>query len=118
MSPERFAVTPHLLDPTRRWQCPSCGLQHVTREPRPHTPLHACKAHAGFAMPYAPVHGSELRKNTVVHRVVERGDTTNGDKVRTDANGRAVMAVLTERADGYDSHVYAPTAEAHLKEIR
>lgn len=102
------------LDPTRRWQCPSCGLQHVTREARPHTPLHACKAHAGFAMPFVAVHGSELRKHAVVHRVVERGDFTNGDAVRTDANGRAVMAVHVERSDGFDTFAFAPTAVARV----
>lgn len=103
-----------LLDPTKRWQCPSCGQQHVTREARPHTPLHACKAHAGFAMPFVEVRGSELRKNSVVHRVVERGDFTNGDNVRTDAEGRAVMAVHVERSDGHDTFAYAPTASARV----
>lgn len=99
-----------ILTPEHRWQCPSCGAQKVTHDARPHTPFHPCPKIAGFATPYAQVHGKELAG--VVHRVVEREDYVNGDKVRTDDNGRAVMAIHTERADGYDTHVFAAPATA------
>jgi hypothetical protein len=99
-----------ILNPEQRWECPSCGLQKVTREARPHTPFHPCPKVAGFATPFARVHGRELKG--VTHRVIERGDYIAGEKVRTDANGRPVMAIHTERGDGHDTHVYAATATA------
>jgi hypothetical protein len=70
----------------------------------------------GFTTPYARVHGRELVG--VVHRVVEREDYIGAERVQTDDTGRPVMAIQTERSDGYDTHVFAPTAIAHAKEIR
>ena len=108
-----------LQAPERHWECPSCGIQHVTREARPHTPMHRCPKHAGLDMPYAPVHGraQQLRRGEVVHRIVERGDYTNGDRGIAMSNGLAVMAVHTERNDGHDTHVYAPVATARVGDL-
>lgn len=44
--------------------------------------------------------------------IVERGDYIGSELVQTDGNGRPVMAVVTERADGQDCTVFAPTAQA------
>jgi hypothetical protein len=99
-----------ILRPEQRWECPSCGAQHVTHEARPHTPFHPCPKVNGFTTPYARVHGRELVG--VVHRVVEREDYIGSERVQTDGAGRPVMAIRTERADGYDTHVFAPTATA------
>jgi hypothetical protein len=104
-----------VLDPTQHWQCPSCGAQHVTKEPRPHTPFHPCRAQKGLTVPYVVVdRGSELKKHAVRHVVVERGDFIGRERgVRHDGEGRAVMAVRTERADGSnDCTVFAPAAQA------
>lgn len=103
-------MVPILELPETRWECPSCGLQDVTREARPHSRMHACRALAGFTTPMVRVVGRELRKNSVTHRVVERGDWIGSERVQLDGNGRPVMAILTERADGHDTHVYPPTA--------
>jgi hypothetical protein len=94
-----------ILDPSKRWQCPSCDAQHVTKEPRPHTPMHPCRGQGGLTVPYVEVIGTELGKRTHRHVQVEREDYMNGDDA-----GR-VMAVRTERPDGsYDCTVYPPTA--------
>lgn len=104
-------MTAVLLDPTKHWQCPSCGLQHVTKEPRPHVPMHPCRALRGVLAPFVEVHGHELRKHSVRHVVNEREDYVGGELVRTDGEGRPVMSIVTERADGSnDCHVFAPTA--------
>lgn len=107
-------MNPHLLEPPeKRWQCPTCGLQHVTREARPHTPMHPCKGMSGFLAPFVEVHGIELSKKDGVHRIVDREDYINGELVRTDADGRPVMAIDTVRPDGsHDRHAYVATATA------
>lgn len=105
----------HLLTaPERRWQCPSCDRQHVTREARPHTPMHTCSALNGLATPFVEVRGDALAKHSVRHVVVEREDYVGNELVQTDNTGRPVMALRTERADGSnDARVFAPTA--HVK---
>jgi len=77
--------------------------------------MHPCRALSGFLAPFARVDGSDLQG--VTHRVVERQDYIAGEHVRLDGEGRPVMAIHTERADGYDTHVYAPTAVASVKEM-
>lgn len=100
-----------VLDPTKRWECPSCGVQHVTHEARPHVPMHPCRSLRGILAPFVEVHGIELDRSRQRHVVVDREDYVAGELVRTDADGRPVMAVVTERADGSnDCHVFAPTA--------
>ena len=105
-----------ILDPTRRWQCPSCGSQHVTKDSRPHMPMHLCRSHGGLDMPYVevPRGQNELHRGQAYHRLVERGDMIRTDKGIPMVRGRAVMAVHTERSDGHDTHVYAPVATAKL----
>lgn len=96
-----------LLDPTRRWECPSCSKQLETTQPVERIPLHPCPAQHGLMVPFAPVTGDELDRSQVRHVPVERGDYLNGE------NAGPVMAIHTERADGsHDTHVYAPTAQA------
>lgn len=93
-----------ILQPERRWACPSCDLTDVTREAQPHTRMHACRGLKGLTAPMVPagIHAE--------HRAVEREDYINGDLVQTDGEGRPVMAVYTHRDDGIDCTVYAPTA--------
>ena len=73
--------------------------------------MHFCPKHAGLNAPFARVYpgASGLRRGEAAHKVIEREDYTNGDQVQM-FGGKAVMAVQTERVDGYDTHVYAPTA--------
>ena len=102
-----------ILDPSKRWQCPACDLQYVTREARPHTPMHPCSKMNGLLAPYVEVTGLELDHSAVRLVRVDRDDYVGGDIVRTDAEGRPAAAVLTERADGSnDCHAFASTASA------
>jgi hypothetical protein len=99
-----------VLKPEQRWECPSCGLQDVTHQARPHTRMHSCKALRGFTVPMARVEGRELKG--VTHRVFEREDFVGAEKVQLDGDGRPIMAIHVERDDGHDTYVYAPTASA------
>lgn len=107
-----------ILNPVHRWQCPSCGAQHVTNDVRIHIPMHLCKAHQGLDMPYVevPRGHSELHRRDGHHEIVERGDWIGKEKGVVIVDGRAVMAVHTVRDDGHDTHVYAPVATAKSKE--
>lgn len=101
-----------LEPPVRRFECPSCGRQETSRQTGAVTIGHACPKVAGLSVPYVEVMGSELRKHSVRHVVVERGDWIGDERgVMRDIEGRAVMAVHTERADGsHDTQVFAPSA--------
>lgn len=96
-----------ILDPTRWWECPSCGHQRKTDDPRPISPMHQCPSHSGVDVPLVQVHtNSGIRSSAVRHVVVPRDDYIGGEVGAT-----RVMAVRTERADGSnDTHVFAPTA--------
>lgn len=100
-----------LLDPTKRWECPSCGGQHVTREPRPHTPMHPCKALGGLLAPFVEVYGAELAKGAARHVLVEREDYVGDER-----GVGPVMGLRTERADGSnDCQVFAGVATGQGK---
>lgn len=104
-----------MLDPTKHWECPSCGLQHVTRQALPHTPLHGCGSLNGLSVPYVEVmKGKEkLTKFSVRHVLNEREDFIGKEQV-TYHEGRPIMNLSTERADGSnDLRVYAPTAQVN-----
>ena len=48
-----------------------------------------------------------MRVNVTVN---EREDYVAGDAVQVDGNNRPVMSITTEREDGIDCAVYAPSA--------
>lgn len=103
-----------ILAPERRWQCPSCDRQLVTHDNETKPRLHPCRGLRGILAPFVEVDGLELRKHSTRHVVNEREDYVGAELVRTDAEGRPVMSVVTERADGSnDCHVFVPTATAH-----
>jgi hypothetical protein len=106
-----------LTVPETHWECPSCHLQHVTREARPHTPLHNCTALKGLTAPFVQVRGFELKKHSVRHVVNVRGDYIGEDiGVKLDGEGTAIMSINTERADGSnDCHVFAPIAVGEVQ---
>lgn len=88
------------------WVCPNCPTQSVTTEARPHTRFHTCPGLRGLTAPLVQA-GTRVKVTAV-----EREDYVGGDFVQTDAAGRPVMAVVTERDDGNDVMVFAPTATA------
>lgn len=104
-----------ILRPTQWWECPSCHKQHVTHSAKIITPMHECGGLRGLMAPYVQVHNNHgIRRGTVRHLAVERGDYVNGELgLRSDGEGRVIMAVRTERADGSnDCHVFPAAATA------
>lgn len=107
-----------ILDNTRLWECPSCGKQHKTKDQRIITPMHPCVKLKGIMAPYVEVpRGKQhLDKHTHVHRVIEREDYVGKEKgVMHDENGKAVMAVHTERESGHDTTVFAAVATLRME---
>lgn len=92
------------------WYCPNCRLEDSTTEPRPHSRFHRCPA---LAMVLAPMLPAGTKAKVVAQ---ERGDYIGDDEghVQLDANGRPIMSVITEREDGTDVLVFAPTAHARI----
>lgn len=106
----------HLIPETiiQLWVCPNCkqtghSRVEVTRgfAQKPHARFHHC---AGLRGLWAPMVTAESRVQVTA---VEREDYVGEDEgnVPTDENGRPVMAVRTDYADGSnDLAVMAPTA--------
>ena len=95
-----------ILDATILWECPDCIHQHRTTEHRPHLPIHPCKGNHGLSVPMVKA-GTRSR-----HVLVEREDYISGEVgIQSDGDGRAIMAVRTERLDGsHDQTAYPGTA--------
>lgn len=103
---------PLLSAPARRWYCPNCLVEHVTREARPHTPFHTCKALRGLTAPFVP-YGTAAKVEAK-----EREDYVGNETVQLDPElGRPVMSVVTTRDNGQDTTVFAPAASGRSKEL-
>lgn len=100
-----------LLASEQRWTCPNCDLTEVTHEAQPHSRMHACRGLRGLTAPMVPA-GTRCKV-----AAVERGDWVGKERVKTDAEGRPWMAVLTTRDDGQDCAVLAPAAVATREEF-
>lgn len=90
-----------LLALNRHLVCPNCTVEMSTPATKP--VLHRCKGHAGLLAPMVP---AGIKADV---RTVEREDYIGGDLVQVH-EGRPIMAVVTEREDGQDVTVFAPTA--------
>lgn len=87
------------------WECTGCGRRERTEVDPAYAPMHACKAMGSMSVPFT----REGAK--VLLSAVEREDYIGNEVVPYDDNGRPIMAIVTEYADGRkDSTVYAPTA--------
>jgi hypothetical protein len=97
----------HLLaPPERRWECPNCDAEDVTREAQPHQRFHSCPGlRGGLTAPMVP---AGTRAKVVA---VEREDYIGSEQVQLH-HGRPVMNVTVTRDDGQDCAVFAPTATA------
>jgi hypothetical protein len=94
-----------------RWYCPNCPLESVSVQQAPKVGggsarFHPCPGLAGIMAPMIEV---GVRCKVVA---VEREDYLGSEVVRTDANGRPVMSVVTVRDNGQDCIAFAPTAVA------
>lgn len=99
-----------LLDATQYWECVSCARQHVTTQAGVLTPLHQCPVHHGAWVPFVPA-GTKANL-----RINERQDYIGTDTPTTDEDGRIIQSVTTEREDGEDCHIFAPTHNRNLRE--
>jgi hypothetical protein len=94
-----------LQPPAQDWECPNCTV--VDRTTGQDNRWHRCAGLAGITAPMVPA-GSGARV-----RALEREDYVGREAahVQRDADGRPVMAVVTERPDGSnDVLVNVPTA--------
>lgn len=98
------------LVPTQHWSCPNCSLEQTTHEVRPHSRFHACPGLKGLTAPMVP-RGTKAK--VTAH---EREDYIGNEQVQLH-EGRPVMSVVTERDDGQDVVVFAPTATARSVEM-
>lgn len=98
-----------ILETERHWYCPACHMPHVTVLGVVHTPMHECRALRGLMAPFVP------RGVHAVHRLVEREDYVGDEDVRLDGEGRPTMSIITEREDGQDCTVFAPTARVSVQ---
>lgn len=96
-----------LLTPIREWMCPNCPVTSVTHEAQPHTRFHSCAGLWGLTAPMVPI-GTRAKVT-----LVEREDYIGDEDVRLH-RGRPIMSIITEREDGNDAIVFAPTAHAHI----
>lgn len=99
-----------LLTPVQHWTCPNCDQTDVTHDARLHTRFHACPGLRGLTAPMVPA-GTHAK--VTAH---EREDYIGTDMVQLH-EGRPVMSVVTERDDGQDVVVFAPTATARSVEM-
>lgn len=98
------------IDVEHRWECPNCIATDVTREQRPHTRFHICRAN-GMLTPMVPA-GTRCKVE-----LVEREDYVGRERVRVAPDGKVYMSAVVVRDDGMDCAVYAPTARADREEV-
>jgi hypothetical protein len=91
-----------ILTREQHWVCPNCDRAEVTEGAD--NRFHTCAGLAGLLAPMV------LEGTRVSVRAVVREDYVGSEDVRYDGEGRPVMAVVTERDDGMDRAVFAPTA--------
>jgi hypothetical protein len=81
-------------------------MHSVTREFRPHVRMHSCPSTFGMSFSMIP---EGTKAKIVAH---EREDYVGKEVVQLGDHGKPIMSVTTERDDGQDVTVYAPTAVA------
>ncbi|WP_030248089.1 hypothetical protein [Streptomyces sp. NRRL S-455] len=91
-----------ILTGEQHWVCPNCPATAVTAGAD--NRFHPCPGLAGLLAPMV-LEGVRARV-----RAVLREDYVSGEDVRYDGDGRPVTSVVTERDDGQDCAVFAPTA--------
>lgn len=95
-----------VLQRDQRWSCPNCATETVTTDARAN-PFHRCAGLQGLTAPLVPA-GTRCR--VTAH---EREDFVGRELVPlhvVDGRARPVAQVITERDDGQDCLVFAPTA--------
>lgn len=93
-----------LLRRDQFWECPNCPAVDKTNDPRAN-PFHRCRGLAGLTAPLVPA-GTKCQ--VTAH---EREDYIGCELVQLH-EGRPVAQIRTEREDGQDCVVLAPTVRA------
>jgi hypothetical protein len=96
-----------LLRSEQFWSCPNCTTEDRTTDPRAN-PFHRCRGLAGLTAPLVP---AGTRCKVTAH---EREDFIGRELVPLH-EGRPVAQVRTERDDGQDCLVFAPTAHVVIE---
>lgn len=107
-----FLLDPTKIIPKTYWECPSCHQTNITQEARPHVPMHPCPV-LKITAPFVQLLPGEtyLAESRVRHVKKEREDYEGDEITQKDTDGRPVMAIVTERADGSnDCHAFAGLA--------
>jgi hypothetical protein len=96
----------------KHWHCPSCHLEHQSQGRE--TAMHHCPKLNGLLVPLV------LDGADATHRVLLREDYQGTDLCSArDEDGRIVMSVSTEYADGSNAlTVYMPCATADAEAVR
>lgn len=94
--------------PPKNWYCPACDKQHVTKISDPHSPLHQCPKFRGAWIPFVEA-GMDAG-----FRVNYRQDYLGKDTAITDGDGNVVQSVTTQRENGEDCTIFAPSANVNL----
>ena len=94
-------MTIPLLRRDQFWECPNCPAVDKTNDPRAN-PFHRCRGLAGLTAPLVPA-GTKCQ--VTAH---EREDFIGRELVQLH-EGRPVAQIRTEREDGQDCVVLAPT---------
>lgn len=102
-------MTP-IVQPVQRWVCPNCHREAQVRGVKQNR-YHQCPRLFGMLAPM-------LLEGTKAHVfTVEREDYIGHELVQADSRGRPIMSVVTERDNGRDCIVFAPTARGNAPEI-
>lgn len=92
-----------IVTATHRWACPNCPVTTISHDNG--IAYHRCAGLHGLTAPLVPA-GSKAEV-----RLVEREDYIGSEQGVRLVNGRPVMSLVTNRADGSnDAVVFAPTA--------
>lgn len=99
-----------LSSPNKNWYCPECSRQHITKVSEPHTPLHQCASLRGAWVPFVE-EGIKAR-----FRVNYREDYLRTDTATVDGEGKPIQSINTQRDDGEDCTIFAPSINLVIKE--
>jgi len=95
-----------LLAREQFWSCPNCSLEDRTTDARAQ-PFHRCGGLAGLTAPLVP---AGTRCQVTAHEREDYIGTELVQLVDVDGRGRPISQIRTERDEGSDCVVLAPTA--------
>lgn len=101
-----------LIESITFWFCPNCGKEDVTNEQRAHSRMHTCPKMGMLSAPML-LKGTKAKVYSV-----EREDYVGKDIVRLNDAGRPIMSIVTERENGQDAIVFAPTAVMRASDLK